>query len=152
MIAQKDGYTPTPAVSHAILIYNCGRTTGLADGIVIAPTHNPPADGGFKYNPPNGGPSEPEVTSWIEAKAIGYLESGLAGVKRFPFKRALHAATTHRNDYLNSYVGDLCNVIDMDAISASVAKRAPGPPLLALTAQFGRRIKMALFRLCWPRR
>ena len=116
MIAQKDEYTPTPAVSHAILVYNRGRTTGLADGIVITPSHNPPADGGFKYNPPNGGPSEPEVTNWIEAKANGFLESGLDGVKRIPFERALHAATTHRHDYINSYVGDLCNVIDMTAI------------------------------------
>jgi phosphoglucomutase len=116
MIAQGDEYTPTPAVSHAILTYNRGRTTGLADGIVITPSHNPPADGGFKYNPPNGGPAESAVTTWIETKANEFLESGLAGVKRIPFEKALRAATTHRHDYLDAYVSDLGNVIDMDAI------------------------------------
>jgi len=116
MIAQGDEYTPTPAVSHAILTYNLGRKTGLADGIVITPSHNPPHDGGFKYNPPNGGPAEHVVTDWIEAKANGFLENGLRGVKRIPFEKALRASTTHRHDYLNAYIGDLANVIDMDAI------------------------------------
>jgi phosphoglucomutase len=116
MIAEKEDYTPTPAVSHAILTYNRGRTTGLADGIVITPSHNPPADGGFKYNPPNGGPAESAITAWIEAKANEFLESGLAGVKRIPFEKALRVATTHRHDYLNAYVSDLGNVIDMDVI------------------------------------
>ena len=116
MIADKDEYTPTPVISHAILTYNRGRKTGLADGIVITPSHNPPHDGGFKYNPPNGGPAETDVTGWIEAKANKLLESGLRGVRRFPFEKALHAATTHRHDYLNAYVSDLGNVIDMDAI------------------------------------
>ena len=116
MIAEDDEYTPTPAISHAILTYNRGRKTGLADGIVITPSHNPPHDGGFKYNPPNGGPAETGVTGWIEAKANEFLESGLQGVKRIPFEKALRASTTHRHDYLNAYVDDLGNVIDMDAI------------------------------------
>ena len=116
MIAEGDEYTPTPAVSHAILTYNRGRKTGLADGIVITPSHNPPHDGGFKYNPPNGGPAETGVTGWIEAKANGFLENGLRGVKRLPFEKAIRATTTHRHDYLDAYIGDLGNVIDMDAI------------------------------------
>ena len=118
MIAQGDEYTPTPAVSHAILTYNRGRKTGLADGIVITPSHNPPHDGGFKYNPPNGGPAESAVTAWIEAKANEFLENGLRGLKRIPFEKALRAPTTHRHDYLNAYITDLANVIDMDAIRA----------------------------------
>ncbi len=116
MIAEKDGYTPTPAISHAILTYNRGRKTGLADGIVITPSHNPPDDGGFKYNPPNGGPAEPVVTGWIEAKANEFLERGLRGVKRIPFERALRASTTHRHNYLDAYTRNLGNVIDMDVI------------------------------------
>ncbi len=116
MIAEGDEYTPTPAISHAILTYNRGRKTGLADGIVITPSHNPPHDGGFKYNPPNGGPAEAAVTGWIEAKANEFLENGLRGVKRIPFEKALRASTTHRHDYLNAYISDLGNVIDMDAI------------------------------------
>lgn len=103
MIAQGDEYTPTPAVSHAILTYNRGRKTGLADGIVITPLHNPPHDGGFKYNPPNGGPAQSIVTAWIEAKANAFLENGLSGLKRIPFEKALRAPTTHRHDYLNAY-------------------------------------------------
>jgi phosphoglucomutase len=116
MIAEKDEYTPTPVVSHAILTYNRGRKTGLADGVVITPSHNPPHDGGFKYNPPNGGPAERAVTDWIEAKANTFLESGLRGVKRIPVEKALSASTTHRHDYLDAYVSDLGNVIDMDTI------------------------------------
>jgi phosphoglucomutase len=116
MIAEKDEYTPTPVVSHTILTYNRGRKTGLADGVVITPSHNPPHDGGFKYNPPNGGPAERTVTDWIEAKANTFLESGLRGVKRIPFEKALSASTTHRHDYLNAYISDLGSVIDMDAI------------------------------------
>ena len=107
MIAEGDEYTPTPAISHAILTYNRGRKTGLADGIVITPSHNPPHDGGFKYNPPNGGPAEGTVTGWIEAKANEFLESGLKGVKRISFEKALRASTTHRHDYLNTYIDDL---------------------------------------------
>ncbi|MGC2513273.1 MAG: phosphoglucomutase (alpha-D-glucose-1,6-bisphosphate-dependent) [Terriglobales bacterium] len=116
MLAEGDEYTPTPAISHAILTYNRGRKTGLADGIVITPSHNPPPDGGFKYNPPNGGPAEGVVTAWIEAKANEFLESGLLSLKRIPWEKALRAPTTHRHDYLNTYIADLANVIDMDAI------------------------------------
>ena len=116
MLALSDEYTPTPAVSHAILTYNRGRTAGFADGIVITPSHNPPEDGGFKYNPPNGGPADANVTGWVEAKANEFLENGLQGVQRMPHEQALRASTTHRHDFLNTYVNDLSNVIDMDAI------------------------------------
>ena len=119
MIAQGDEYTPTPVISHAILTYNRGRKAGLADGIVITPSHNPPDDGGFKYNPPNGGPAEGAVTAWIEAKANEFLENGLLGLKRIPVEKALHASTTHRHDYLNPYIADLTNVIDMDVLRES---------------------------------
>ncbi len=114
MLAEGDEYTPTPVISHAILTYNRGRKTGLADGIIITPSHNPPNDGGFKYNPPNGGPADNTVTDWIGAKANAFLEARLDGVKRIPHERALHALTTHRHDYLNSYINDLGNVIDME--------------------------------------
>jgi len=132
MIAQGDEYTPTPAVSHAILTYNRGRKTGLADGIVITPSHHPPHDSGFKYNIPNGGPAESTVTAWIEVKANEFLENGLLGLKRIPFEKALRAPTTHRRDYLNAYITDLGNVIDMDAIRGprsaweSTRSAAPG--------------------------
>jgi phosphoglucomutase len=116
MLAEGDEYTPTPVISHAILTYNRGRTTGLADGIVITPSHNPPHDGGFKYNPPNGGPADMVVTNWIEAKANELLEARLSGVKRVPYAQALRATTTHRHDYVTAYVNDLGNVIDMDII------------------------------------
>jgi phosphoglucomutase len=116
MIAEGDEYTPTPVVSHAILTYNRGRKTGFADGIVITPSHNPPHDGGFKYNPPNGGPAEASVTDWIEATANELIESGLRGVRRIPLGRALRAPTTHRHDYLGAYIADLGHVIDLDVI------------------------------------
>ncbi|HEV8132097.1 MAG TPA: phosphoglucomutase (alpha-D-glucose-1,6-bisphosphate-dependent) [Acidobacteriota bacterium] len=116
MIAQNDEYTPTPAISHAILSFNRGRRSGLADGIVITPSHNPPEDGGFKYNPPNGGPAETAITDWVQTKANEFLKRDLQGVKRIPYENALHASTTHRHDYLNAYVSDLGSVIDMDAI------------------------------------
>lgn len=119
MIADKNEYTPTPAVSHAILTYNRGRTAGLADGIVITPSHNPPDNGGFKYNLPNGGPANTEVTGWIESKANEFLINGLHGVQRISFEKAICAATTHKYDYLNSYVNDLCNVINMKEISST---------------------------------
>jgi phosphoglucomutase len=116
MIAEDDEYTPTPAVSHAILTYNGGRKTGLADGVVITPSHNPPPDGGLKYNPPNGGPADHVVTNWIEAKANEFLENGLTGVKRIPFEKALRASTTHRHCFIDAYTSDLANVLDMAAI------------------------------------
>ncbi len=119
MLAEGDEYTPTPVISHAILTYNRGRKKGLADGIVITPSHNPPHDGGFKYNPPNGGPADNIVTSWIEAKANALLEARLEGVKRIPHEQALRASTTHRHDYLTAYVNDLGNVIDLDVIRSA---------------------------------
>ncbi len=116
LIAANDEYTPTPAVSHAILTYNRGRKQGLADGIVITPSHNPPEDGGFKYNPPHGGPAGSDVTGVIESGANRLLAEGLAGVKRVPYQQALHASTTHRHDFLSAYVDDLENVIDVSSI------------------------------------
>lgn len=119
MIATGDEFTPTPAVSHAILTHNRGRDRGLSDGIVVTPSHNPPHDGGFKYNPPSGGPADSDVTGWIEASANELLENGLQGVKRMSLERALHAATTHRHDYLDAYVSDLGTVLDMEVIRGS---------------------------------
>lgn len=119
MLSAGDEYTPTPAVSHAILAYNHGRTTGLADGIVVTPSHNPPGDGGIKYNATHGGPADKVVTDWIQAIANQYLEHRLAGVQRIAHAQALRAATTHRHDYLDTYVRDLGNVIDMPVIAAS---------------------------------
>ncbi|HSY29326.1 MAG TPA: alpha-D-glucose phosphate-specific phosphoglucomutase, partial [Burkholderiaceae bacterium] len=119
MLAENDEYTPTPAVSLAILMHNRGRRTGLADGIVITPSHNPPDNGGFKYNTPNGGPADTVVTGWIEAKANEYLQNGLAGVKRMPFAKALRAETTHRHDYLTAYVTELEQIIDMNVIRSA---------------------------------
>ena len=110
------GYTPTPALSHAVLMYNHGRSTGLADGVVITPSHNPPADGGFKYNPPDGGPADTSATRWIQDRANQILAGALREVRRVPYQRALAAATTHRHDYLSAYVNDLAAVVDMDAI------------------------------------
>ena len=119
MIAEGDDYAPTPAVSLAILNYNRGRTTGLADGIVITPSHNPPTDGGFKYNPPNGGPADGKITAWIEAQANLLLENGLKDVKRISLQKALGASSTRRYDYLNTYVADLDNVLDLAIIRDS---------------------------------
>jgi len=116
MLDRDDGYTPTPALSHAILGYNRGRTSGLADGIVITPSHNPPEDGGFKYNPPHGGPADTDVTRWIEDRANLLLTGGLAGVARMAFERARRAATTHEYDFVGSYVSDLGSVVDMDEV------------------------------------
>jgi phosphoglucomutase len=127
MLSQGDEYTPTPVVSHAILAHNRRRDKGLADGIVITPSHNPPHDGGFKYNPPNGGPAASKVTDWIETRANQSLEAGLVGVKRILFERALHASTTRRHDYLNTYVADLANVLDMDAIRGAKIKMGVDP-------------------------
>lgn len=127
MIATGDEYTPTPVISHAILKYNAGRKTGLADGIVITPSHNPPEDGGFKYNPPNGGPAGNDVTNWIEAKANELMRDKLKQVKRIPLHKALHASTTHRHDFLNTYVNDLGNIIDMELICHSKIKMGVDP-------------------------
>jgi phosphoglucomutase len=119
MIDSARGYTPTPAISHAILTYNRGRKRGLADGIVITPSHNPPQDGGFKYNPPNGGPADTEITGSIERDANQLMAAGTDSVKRVPFERAMRAETTHRHDYIAAYAADLGNVIDMEAIRSS---------------------------------
>src|SRR5579863_2892798 len=119
MLSEGTPYTPTPAVSHAILRNNSGKKSGLADGIVITPSHNPPDDGGFKYDPPHGGPADSRVTKWIESRANDFLRSGLEGVKRTLFAQALQASTTHRYDYLHTYVDDLEDVIDMAAIRDS---------------------------------
>ncbi|PJD96794.1 MAG: phosphoglucomutase, alpha-D-glucose phosphate-specific [Parachlamydia sp.] len=116
MLSEGDEYTPTPAISHAILTYNRGRKNQLADGIVITPSHNPPAQGGFKYNPPNGGPAEPLITNWIQDKANAFLANKLLGIKKISFEKALSASTTQRHNYLKAYVNDLINVIDMEAI------------------------------------
>jgi phosphoglucomutase len=127
MIAAGEEYTPTPAVSHAILSYNRGRKSGLADGIVITPSHNPPEDGGFKYNPPAGGPADTDATGWIEAKANEYLANRLRGVKRILFERAIRAATTHEHSYIDAYVNDLEHIIDMDLIRSSDIKLGVDP-------------------------
>lgn len=118
-IAENDGFTPTPVISHAILIYNQGRKTGLADGIVITPSHNPPSDGGFKYNPTNGGPAEPDITGWIQNRANALLKEGNRGVKRLPYEQAITAQTTHLYDYIAPYVNDLGNLINMEAMRDS---------------------------------
>jgi phosphoglucomutase len=119
MIDQDGGYTPTPVLSHAILTYNRGRRTGLADGIVMTPSHNPPEDGGFKYNPPSAGPADTTVTRWVEDRANALLAGGLREVSRIPYESAFKASTTHKNDYVSAYVNDLGNVVDMDAIRAA---------------------------------
>uniref|UniRef100_Q07S51 Phosphoglucomutase n=1 Tax=Rhodopseudomonas palustris (strain BisA53) TaxID=316055 RepID=Q07S51_RHOP5 len=122
MIDAQDGYTPTPAISHAILTYNRGRDSGFADGVVITPSHNPPEDGGFKYNPPNGGPADTDITSVIEKNANALLENVLRGVKRVSLDRARKSPHVHRHDYIGPYVADLANVIDMEAIRGSGVK------------------------------
>ena len=119
MISAGDEFTPTPAVSHAILVYNKGRDKALADGIVVTPSHNPPDNGGFKYNPPDGGPADTDVTGWVQKRANALLDEKLAGVKRMPFALARKAPTTREHDFLNRYVDDLANVIDFDAIRGS---------------------------------
>jgi phosphoglucomutase len=127
MIDDQRGYTPTPVISHAILTYNRGRKRALADGIVVTPSHNPPEDGGFKYNPPHGGPADVHATEWIEAQANRFLADDLRGVKRVPFERALKAPTTHRRDYIGAYVGELGTAIDMEAIRAAGLKLGVDP-------------------------
>jgi phosphoglucomutase len=119
MIDQHGGYTPTPVISHAILTYNKGRKDGLADGVVITPSHNPPEDGGYKYNPPHGGPADTDVTGKVEKQANRYLENGLKGVARMPYDRARKSETVHRHDYIGPYVADLDNVVDMALIKSA---------------------------------
>jgi phosphoglucomutase len=127
MIARGDEYTPTPALSHAILIYNRGRTGALADGIVITPSHNPPDSGGFKYNPPNGGPADTQITGWVEVEANRLLAANLEGVRRVPLAKARAAATTHEHDYLNTYVDDLASIIDVDVIRGANLRMGVDP-------------------------
>jgi phosphoglucomutase len=119
VIQRADGVTPTPVVSRAILVYNRGRTAHLADGIVVTPSHNPPEDGGFKYNPPDGGPADADVTGWIQERANELLRAGNAGARRMPFAAAMKAETTHQEDFVLSYVEDLRNVVDMDVIRSA---------------------------------
>jgi phosphoglucomutase len=121
-IDAQGGYTPTPVISHAILAYNKNRTSGLADGVVITPSHNPPQDGGYKYNPPNGGPADTDVTNWIQDTANALLEQDLAGLRRIPYERARNSAWIHRYDYVSAYVDDLAQVVDMEAIRSSGVK------------------------------
>ena len=127
MIAKDDEFTPTPALSHAILAHNRGRSTGLADGIVVTPSHNPPDNGGFKYNPPNGGPADTDITGWIQQRANALLEDGLDGVRRMPVAQARRAASTHSHDFLEAYVSDLAQVIDFDAIRGAGIRMGVDP-------------------------
>jgi phosphoglucomutase len=127
LIDHDQGYTPTPVVSHAILSHNRGRSSALADGIVITPSHNPPRDGGFKYNPTNGGPADTGITGWIQDRANTLLTDELRGVKRSPFDRADRAATTRRHNYMESYVSDLANVVDFDALRSADLRLAVDP-------------------------
>ncbi|KND28846.1 phosphoglucomutase (alpha-D-glucose-1,6-bisphosphate-dependent) [Streptomyces acidiscabies] len=138
LIDSADGYTPTPAVSHAILAYNKGRSTGLADGVVVTPSHNPPADGGFKYNPPSGGPAASDATSWIQDRANQIIAAGMKDVRRLPYTRALAADTTGRHDFLGTYVADLPNVLDLDAIRAAGVRIGADPLGGASVAYWGR--------------
>ena len=127
VIQRDDGVTPTPVISHAILVYNRGRQEHLADGIVITPSHNPPRDGGFKYNPPNGGPADTDITKWVETRANELLRERNSGVKRVAYDKALTATTTHQDDFVMPYVKDLGNVIDMDVIRAAGLKLGVDP-------------------------
>ena len=127
IIQQADGVTPTPVISRAILVYNRSRKEHLADGIVVTPSHNPPEDGGFKYNPTNGGPADTDVTHWVEDRANNLLRAGNAGVKRVPFTKAIHASSTHQEDFVLPYVRDLKNVADIDAIRGAHLKLGVDP-------------------------
>jgi phosphoglucomutase len=138
MIDQDGGYTPTPVLSHAILTYNRGRKTGLADGIVITPSHNPPEDGGFKYNPPHAGPADTATTHWVEERANALLADGLREVSRVPYGVARKAPTTHKHDYVSEYVNDLDQVVDMEAIRAASLKMGVDPLGGAGVAYWGR--------------
>lgn len=127
VIQENFGYTPTPVISHAILTYNHGRASGLADGVVITPSHNPPEDGGFKYNPPSGGPADTSTTKWIQDRANAIIANGLKEVRRIPLERALKAPTTHLRDYITPYVDDLQNAINLEAIGAAGLKIGVDP-------------------------
>ncbi|WP_406431388.1 phosphoglucomutase (alpha-D-glucose-1,6-bisphosphate-dependent) [Streptomyces sp. NBC_00631] len=138
LIDSADGYTPTPAVSHAVLTHNRGRTAGLADGVVVTPSHNPPADGGFKYNPPSGGPAASDATSWIQDRANQIIAGGMKDVQRIPYERALAAAATGRYDFMGVYVDDLPSVLDLDAVRASGLRIGADPLGGASVAYWGR--------------
>ncbi|MFJ4833359.1 phosphoglucomutase (alpha-D-glucose-1,6-bisphosphate-dependent) [Streptomyces sp. NPDC088747] len=138
LLDEADGYTPTPAVSHAILTYNRGRSSAFADGVVVTPSHNPPGDGGFKYNPPNGGPAGSEATGWIQDRANELIAGGLKDVRRIPYARALTAPGTGRYDFLGTYVADLPNVLDLDAIRAAGVRIGADPLGGASVAYWGR--------------
>jgi phosphoglucomutase len=138
MIDQDDGYTPTPSLSHAILTYNRGRKEHLADGIVITPSHNPPEDGGFKYNPPDGGPADTEITGWIEDRANAALAGGVRSAARIPYEKALKASTTHRYDFVTAYVNDLDAVVEMEVIRGAKLKIGVDPLGGAGVAYWGR--------------
>ncbi|WP_406416714.1 phosphoglucomutase (alpha-D-glucose-1,6-bisphosphate-dependent) [Streptomyces sp. NBC_00842] len=138
LIDSADGYTPTPAVSHAILTHNRGRTSGLADGVVVTPSHNPPGDGGFKYNPPNGGPAGSEATGWIQERANEIIAAGMKDVRRLPYVRALAAPTTSTYDFLGTYVADLPSVLDLDAIRGAGVRIGADPLGGASVAYWGR--------------
>ncbi|HOT95712.1 MAG TPA: phosphoglucomutase (alpha-D-glucose-1,6-bisphosphate-dependent) [bacterium] len=127
ILQQERGYTPTPVISHAIITHNGGRLAGLADGIVITPSHNPPADGGFKYNPPHGGPADSQVTRLIEEQANRLLQAGMAGIKRIPFARAFSMTSTHQEDLAGAYVEDLGAVVDLEAVAAAGMKLGADP-------------------------
>ncbi|WP_380282081.1 phosphoglucomutase (alpha-D-glucose-1,6-bisphosphate-dependent) [Kitasatospora purpeofusca] len=138
LLDSADGYTPTPAVSHAILTHNRRSPQSLADGIVVTPSHNPPRDGGFKYNPPSGGPAGSEATGWIQDRANALIREGLRGVRRVPYARALAAATTGRHDYLTAYTEDLVSVLDLDAVRAAGLRIGADPLGGASVAYWGR--------------
>ncbi|RYJ29282.1 phosphoglucomutase [Streptomyces sp. L-9-10] len=138
LIDAADGYTPTPAVSHAILAHNRGRSSGLADGVVVTPSHNPPADGGFKYNPPNGGPAGSDATNWIQDRANEIIAGGMKDVRRVPYVRALAAPSTGRYDFLGTYVADLPAVLDLDAVRAAGVRIGADPLGGASVAYWGR--------------
>ena len=137
MVDAAGGYTPTPAVSHAILNFNRAQPAGLADGIVITPSHNPPEDGGFKYNPPHGGPADTGATQWIEQRANKILEDNLREVQRVPYARARSADTTHPHDYVAAYVKDLAAVVDLAAIQSAGVKIGVDPLGGASVAYWG---------------
>jgi phosphoglucomutase len=127
VIDSRDGYTPTPSLSHAILAHNRGRSTGLADGIVVTPSHNPPPDGGFKYNPPNGGPADTDATGWIQDRANAIIAAGMGSVRRIPLATALAQDSTSRYDFLDAYAQDLPNVLDLDAVRAAGIRLGADP-------------------------